>query len=148
MNKKIIKYLSEYSYNVWDINRLLVSSFLIVNDISSVDNILIKEYIVTSHNTEEFQQITEFVDLLNKENVRFGIEELIELFEFVVSPADKEVNGAIYTPKYIREYIVKETINKYLITNKELSETKFGDIARSEERRVGKECRSRWSPYH
>ena len=24
----------------------------------------------------------------------------------------------------------------------------FGDNARSEERRVGKECRSRWSPYH
>ena len=23
-----------------------------------------------------------------------------------------------------------------------------GDIFRSEERRVGKECRSRWSPYH
>ena len=27
-----------------------------------------------------------------------------------------------------------------------LNET--GDISRSEERRVGKECRSRWSPYH
>ena len=24
----------------------------------------------------------------------------------------------------------------------------FGTIERSEERRVGKECRSRWSPYH
>src|SRR2546430_15051854 len=24
----------------------------------------------------------------------------------------------------------------------------FGTIQRSEERRVGKECRSRWSPYH
>ena len=24
----------------------------------------------------------------------------------------------------------------------------LGDLARSEERRVGKECRSRWSPYH
>ena len=24
----------------------------------------------------------------------------------------------------------------------------FTDDARSEERRVGKECRSRWSPYH
>src|SRR2546422_5325592 len=24
----------------------------------------------------------------------------------------------------------------------------FGDAPRSEERRVGKECRSRWSPYH
>ena len=31
-----------------------------------------------------------------------------------------------------------------LVTDKGLSET---DI-RSEERRVGKECRSRWSPYH
>ena len=26
--------------------------------------------------------------------------------------------------------------------------TPTGDAARSEERRVGKECRSRWSPYH
>ena len=24
----------------------------------------------------------------------------------------------------------------------------FDDASRSEERRVGKECRSRWSPYH
>src|SRR2546426_10540725 len=26
--------------------------------------------------------------------------------------------------------------------------TRFAIVARSEERRVGKECRSRWSPYH
>src|SRR5258708_30422964 len=26
--------------------------------------------------------------------------------------------------------------------------SKVGDCVRSEERRVGKECRSRWSPYH
>ena len=26
--------------------------------------------------------------------------------------------------------------------------TVFGEVTRSEERRVGKECRSRWSPYH
>ena len=25
---------------------------------------------------------------------------------------------------------------------------KYRDVIRSEERRVGKECRSRWSPYH
>src|SRR5256885_10938613 len=29
-----------------------------------------------------------------------------------------------------------------------LREERPGEIARSEERRVGKECRSRWSPYH
>ena len=26
--------------------------------------------------------------------------------------------------------------------------TQAGELCRSEERRVGKECRSRWSPYH
>jgi len=29
-----------------------------------------------------------------------------------------------------------------------ISEPEPGSDARSEERRVGKECRSRWSPYH
>ena len=29
-----------------------------------------------------------------------------------------------------------------------LAESTCGEIIRSEERRVGKECRSRWSPYH
>ena len=29
-----------------------------------------------------------------------------------------------------------------------LPESDLGDAERSEERRVGKECRSRWSPYH
>ena len=32
--------------------------------------------------------------------------------------------------------------------NKDLEELKNKDLERSEERRVGKECRSRWSPYH
>ena len=27
-------------------------------------------------------------------------------------------------------------------------EAAFNEMMRSEERRVGKECRSRWSPYH
>src|SRR3712207_7014856 len=37
-----------------------------------------------------------------------------------------------------------------LITNVLLMRRAFGPLARlrSEERRVGKECRSRWSPYH
>src|SRR2546422_11012077 len=30
----------------------------------------------------------------------------------------------------------------------ELGGTRMGNDPRSEERRVGKECRSRWSPYH
>ena len=32
-----------------------------------------------------------------------------------------------------------------MLTNKRYFDT---NVARSEERRVGKECKSRWSPYH
>src|ERR1035438_8190894 len=42
---------------------------------------------------------------------------------------------------------VVEAANQFLVTltDAERSKCTFG---RSEERRVGKECRSRWSPYH
>src|SRR5258708_38879667 len=35
-----------------------------------------------------------------------------------------------------------------LVTSKGTIQLRPEDAARSEERRVGKECRSRWSPYH
>ena len=37
---------------------------------------------------------------------------------------------------------------QFLRTLREADAVLLGEIARSEERRVGKECRSRWSPYH
>jgi len=37
---------------------------------------------------------------------------------------------------------------KELVEAKEALSAQFAEISRSEERRVGKECRSRWSPYH
>ena len=45
-------------------------------------------------------------------------------------------------------YLVSETIVG-LIGDRPSEKKKFPSIrSRSEERRVGKECRSRWSPYH
>ena len=41
----------------------------------------------------------------------------------------------------IRTEYANEVIQKYLPVEE-------GYLTRSEERRVGKECRSRWSPYH
>ena len=45
----------------------------------------------------------------------------------------------------------EEGVNLALLTDGLKAEREQGitiDVARSEERRVGKECRSRWSPYH
>ncbi|MEQ8683638.1 MAG: N-6 DNA methylase [Imperialibacter sp.] len=40
------------------------------------------------------------------------IEELVEVFEFVISPEEKVITGAVYTPNYIREFIVNNSIEK------------------------------------
>ena len=46
-----------------------------------------------------------------------------------------------------RERVMQEC-NTVMEAYEEAEETKKRAQARSEERRVGKECRSRWSPYH
>src|ERR1035437_4837103 len=57
---------------------------------------------------------------------------------------DNTWNTAIATEN-IRKVLTKLNVDLYthVVDNKEMD-----DIYRSEERRVGKECRSRWSPYH
>ena len=123
MNQNIIKYLKKYSYDTKDINRLLVSAFLVINKIDKVNNKFIENYII--HEITELEQLNEFLTILSRET--FDIEDLIEFFEFVISPEDKEVNGAVFTPEYIRKYIVEETFKHQ--ENKNINNLIFGDIA-------------------
>lgn len=123
MNQNIIKYLKKYSYDTKDINRLLVSAFLVINNIYNINNKFIKKYII--HEDAELEQLNEFLTILNKET--FDIEDLIEFFEFVISPKDKEVNGAVFTPEYIRKYIVEKSLKNQ--ENKNINNLIFGDIA-------------------
>ena len=45
--------------------------------------------------------------------------------------------------------VEKDSITLYKLPNgKTVFEVHHPELCRSEERRVGKECRSRWSPYH
>ena len=74
------------------------------------------------------------IALLGFGTVGSGVAETIKRNSDII----KERLGVHLLIKYV---LVRE-VNKY---------TKFPvlkDIHRSEERRVGKECRSRWSPYH
>ena len=54
-------------------------------------------------------------------------------------------NAGMISGNYF-EYTAESLIN--IIPDPEPTPTPGGDPERSEERRVGKECRSRWSPYH
>ena len=45
-------------------------------------------------------------------------------------------------------YVVKSTSSGVIFTDTDIYTNAVRKCPRSEERRVGKECRSRWSPYH
>ena len=60
--------------------------------------------------------------------------------------ADVLMKGFISTADYMHLILDKET--GLLPADRVLSHVTVAAFPRSEERRVGKECRSRWSPYH
>lgn len=101
MNKGIFTYLRSYSANPQRINRLIVSAFLNSFNIKETSNSLINQYLIKSHD-DDSGKLSEFLAIHHFTK----IEELIEIFEFVISPEEKVVTGAVYTPKNIRSYIV------------------------------------------
>ena len=111
--RNIFKYLRQYHLTEpIDVDRLIVSAFLQINNLKLKYNTFLKGYLINkTTNEQEYLNLQEFVIVVKSEINTFDFEKLIELFEFVISPADRVVNGAVYTPSYIREYIVKNTLS-------------------------------------
>lgn len=111
--RNAFKYLSQNCLTTpKEVDRLIISAFLKINKFQPRYNTFLQSYYIDKSDKEEYERLIEFVSIINSDVVQFGFEELIELFEFVISPADRIINGAIYTPENIRKFIVKETLNK------------------------------------
>lgn len=108
MNTEIFGFLKKYSSQPTEVDRLIVSTFLGLNDRKVTRNTFLLKYVITAKDREEFSNLLEFRNLVEKEVKVFDFEHLIELFEFVISPADKVINGAVYTPNFIRTFLVQE----------------------------------------
>src|SRR2546426_11388744 len=89
----------------------------------------------------------------------FGLElELDEVLDFVLGPRREPLVLAqefvLAVARGARSLLIEEVGDVHLEDRKDLEESLQADLVfsvlhpRSEERRVGKECRSRWSPYH
>jgi hypothetical protein len=124
--RNAFKYLSQYSTTPKDVDRLIISAFLEINKLEPKKNKLLKEYLINSESKEEHFSLLEFVSAIYTDTKAFGFEELIELFEFVISPADRIINGAIYTPQNIRTFIVSEAFERI---NSVDDSIKISDIA-------------------
>ena len=72
------------------------------------------------------------------------LEELNLVDDFLVNSLTSHKIYGEQSARYILECILHRQIGKLTVVPQRF----FCGENRSEERRVGKECRSRWSPYH
>ncbi|HUH50644.1 MAG TPA: N-6 DNA methylase [Flavobacterium sp.] len=126
MKQQVFKYLKSYSTYPIDVDRLIVSAFLQINKVKVSNNTFIKSLIITDDYVEEYINLNNFISVIKNEVSKFDLEALIEMFEFVISPSDRIINGAIYTPKNIREYITNQAFHTSKVN---VTEIKIADIS-------------------
>lgn len=86
----------------------LVQLFIDINKISINKNELIKSFL-----DQKSKHITITKTLLSKKISTLKLTDLVNLFELLIPQKDKQLNGAFFTPQYITDFIVHETINNY-----------------------------------
>lgn len=126
MSKQIHKYLELYSPHPKEVDKLIVSAFIEINGLQLNNNRFLRGYSISKRKSVKREKLSKFIEIILSEIEDFDIEKLIELFEFVISPSDRIVNGAIYTPPNIREYIIEQSFNKDGI---QLENVQIADIA-------------------
>ena len=109
LNQDILSFFRKIEdKNTTYINQLIVSSFVISHGLEVREGNILNNYILP----QDEKVLLGLVNLIKRSN-SFDTEALVEIFEYVISPADKEVNGAVYTPAYIRESIIAQILSRY-----------------------------------
>lgn len=106
MNYKLFKYLKKRGLtDPFQVNSLFVTAFIQEKGWN------VERCSVITSLLGYYQEIvTEFIKVLKDNGFTFCLEDLIKLFEFVISPADRIVTGAVYTPENIRSAIIQRCL--------------------------------------
>lgn len=115
MSYKIYKYIqTHFSQQPDYVDKLIVSAFFKKNNLVVNKNKFLKKYLIKDSDIDASKKLKEFINIIDQYFDKVDIETMIELFEFVISPADRVVTGAVYTPREIREQIVQNIFNNQL----------------------------------
>lgn len=125
MSVSINKFFKDKLLLPKDVDRLIISAYIELLNVTVNNNKFLLSYLINKGQPDEYEILKEFIIFLKKQYEAFSFENLIELFEFVISPEDRIVTGAIYTPKEIREYIVSETFRNCY----DLNDARIADIS-------------------
>lgn len=120
----INRFLKKCPKEITFINKLFVTSYIKHHHLTVTNSSLLCAYLLTD--AEENEYLLGFDEAMKEDGRTYSFEDYIELFEFVISPSDKIVNGAVYTPKYIREYIENYCFSSF---HKDLSTCKIIDMS-------------------
>lgn len=109
------------------VNSLFVSAFIRSNHLGIPNSAFLKKYYIDDENPD-FYMLCDFLGRLHDEIAGvLELEHLVKMFENVVSPADRIVNGAIYTPFEVRERILHQCLLDKSIN--ELQAIRLADIS-------------------
>lgn len=117
MDKKISALLNKYIDDELLLDKLVVNSFARHHG-QDANRGYLAQYIA-----EKEDGLEQDIRLLSDECT---LENVINIFELAIPQAEKTSNGAVYTPKYIRDYIVSHVLPS---VEKPLAECLCADIA-------------------
>ena len=124
MNRLIFQYLRKKGFtDTHKVNSLFVSAYVKHNGWDIRQGSFLSQYILDWEDGE----LKEFEGKLIRYDCNFTFEDLTKLFEFVISPEDRVITGAIYTPKEVRELIVSSVLSRF--DDEKLESIKVGDIS-------------------
>ena len=132
---------------------------------------LLEDKIINIRDNIEFGEISEIIEIIVKNYLLGHIDEVVVIYNHYKNTLIQEIKADIVLPienndskdvltNYEFDGEVKEILNtalpiyientiySYVLDSKASEHAARMNSMRSEERRVGKECRSRWSPYH
>ena len=102
MDKKVNLLIRKYSDNELLLNKLVVSAFVYCNSLT------VNEGYLASYIAEKKDGLDEDIAILSS---KCAVEDVINIFELAIPKEEKTANGAVYTPKYIRDYIVSHIVH-------------------------------------
>lgn len=93
----------------------------------SLKSVFISQYCIRKGDAdyEVFHKVCE--NIRDEYGPKIALEILVKSFEFVISPADRIVTGAVYTPKNVRRAILQRVLGNK--SDDELSRIRIADIS-------------------
>lgn len=106
MKLEILSLLRDYTVAINDVNRIIVTTFLSRNNIFDVNNNYISQLVIVDGDPD-YHTFLAFKDRLQIDT----FDDLVKAFEYIISPVDKVITGAVYTPEHIRRDIINRIVN-------------------------------------